>query len=354
MICKICNKNVDGYRGLSSHINKTHKISCEFYYIQFYKRENEDICPTCGKHTMFISIKDGYKKHCNQKCANNDPQILKTKRETCIAKFGVSSYMKTQKFREKAVQAILSDETKNKRKQTMLNKYGNEYAISSEEVRQKCKSSTLKHFGVECIFQSKEVQSKIKETLVKKYNITNPYNIPHVQEKANSKESREKMKQTCLNHYGVESPLQSSEVRHKIVKSMKKNGNYSSFESLLEKELKQHNIKYEIQYNKSEKYPFHADFYLTEKDIFVEINGYWHHGHHWFDENNKADIETLNNWIEKSKTKPQYKTAINVWTNYDLKKREFAKKNNLNYVVLWSKNDIIDWVNSNFEIRKDF
>ena len=58
------------------------------------------------------------------------------------------------------------------------------------------------------------------------------------------------MKQTCLNHYGVESPPQSNEVRHKIIKSMKKNGNYSSFESLLEKELKQHNIKYEIQYNK--------------------------------------------------------------------------------------------------------
>jgi hypothetical protein len=64
------------------------------------------------------------------------------------------------------------------------------------------------------------------------YNVTNPYNIPHIQEKANSKESREKMKQTCLNHYGVESPLQSNEVRHKIIKSMKKNGNYSSFESL--------------------------------------------------------------------------------------------------------------------------
>ena len=171
MICKICNKNIENYRGLSSHINKIHKISCETYYSKFYKKENEDICPTCGKHTPFISIKDGYKKHCNQKCANNDINVLNTKKETCISKYGVSSYMKTSVFRKKAIQAILTQETKEKRKQTMLKKYGNEYAISTDQVKQKCKSTTLKRYGVEYAFQSKEIQEKAKETLVKTYNV---------------------------------------------------------------------------------------------------------------------------------------------------------------------------------------
>ena len=354
MICKICNKEFDGYRGLSSHIIKTHAINLKEYYDIYEKQEGEDICPTCGKITPFISIKQGYKWHCNQKCANNDPKILNTKKETCFKHFGVYSYMKTSEFREKAIEAITSEETKEKRKQTMLNKYNNEYAIASEEVQQKCKETNLKNLGVEYPFQSKEVLEKVKETIFEKYNVTNPYNIPEIQEKANSPESREKMKKTCIKHWGVESPLQSREIRQKIFNSMKENGNYSSYETFLEEALNKNNIKYETQYNKDERYHYHVDFYLIDKDIFVEINGWWHHGNHWFDKNNKSDLKILYEWYEKSKGNPQYEAAINIWTKYDIEKREFAKKNNLNYVVLWSMKDIIDWISTDFEIRKDF
>ena len=55
--CKICNKEINSYTGLASHINKIHKISTKDYYIKYLKQENEGICPVCGKDTMVFFTK---------------------------------------------------------------------------------------------------------------------------------------------------------------------------------------------------------------------------------------------------------------------------------------------------------
>ena len=41
-----------------------------------------------------------------------------------------------------------------------------------------------------------------------------------------------------------------------------------------------------------------------------------------------------------------YKVAITVWTKSDLEKRDYAIKNNLNYIVLWTLNDIDNFIKS--------
>lgn len=353
MICLICNLDIKDAT-FSRHIKKIHNIEIKDYYDKYLKIKNEDICPTCGKITSFINYKKGYAKHCNQKCANNDPKILLQKKETCIKHFGVSSYLKTKDARDKCIEVITSEEINNKRKKTMLEKYGNEYAIGSAIVKQKINEANQEKYGVNYPFQSKEIQNKANQTLQQNYGVTNPYNIPEIQQKANCPISREKMQKTTLKRYGVNSPLQAREVRLKGFKTMKKNGNYSSYETLLEQIFIKNKIKYEIQYNKDSRYPFHCDFYLPEKDLFIEINGWWHHGHHWFNSKNKEDLKTLKQWEEKAKINPQYQTAINVWTKCDVEKRNYAKNNKLNYVVLWNLDDIKNWINSNFEIRSDY
>lgn len=85
------------------------------------------------------------------------------------------------------------------------------------------------------------------------------------------------------------------------------------------------------------RYPFNCDFYIKSLDLFIECNFSWTHGGHWFDENNKADINKLNNWINGN-TK-YYNNAINTWTQRDVKKRKIAKLNNLNYLVFWTPED---------------
>ena len=102
------------------------------------------------------------------------------------------------------------------------------------------------------------------------------------------------------------------------------------------------------------RYPYYCDFYLPDPDIFVEINGYWMHNDHWFNENSIEDLNTLKMWKKKAKTSTRMQAAINVWTKLDIEKRNCAKNNKLNYVVLWTIEDIQKWIDSNFEIRHDY
>ena len=110
----------------------------------------------------------------------------------------------------------------------------------------------------------------------------------------------------------------------------------------------------EREYDEDERYPFKCDFYIKSKDLFIEVNGFWVHNDHWFDENNKDDIKQLEEW--KKKEARFYRTAIEVWTERDVKKREFARKNNLNYVVFWGacEEQIDKWFNDGCPIRKDW
>ena len=62
------------------------------------------------------------------------------------------------------------------------------------------------------------------------------------------------------------------------------------------------------------------------------------HGGHPFLYSSKEDQELLEKW--KLKGTKFYNSAIKVWTISDPKKRETAKKNNLNYVELFNKEDI--------------
>ena len=59
-------------------------------------------------------------------------------------------------------------------------------------------------------------------------------------------------------------------------------------------------------------------------------------------------------WKKKAKTSTRMQAAINVWTKLDIEKRNCAKNNKLNYVVLWTIEDIQKWIDSNFEIRHDY
>ena len=112
------------------------------------------------------------------------------------------------------------------------------------------------------------------------------------------------------------------------------------------------NITFFHNYNKDSRYPYHVDFYLPEYDLFIEIQGNWTHGFHPFNTLSKDDINILNIWKEKSKTSNYYKNAINVWTNTDVIKRNTAKKNNLNYLEIFSINinDIITEIKKRINI----
>ena len=88
---------------------------------------------------------------------------------------------------------------------------------------------------------------------------------------------------------------------------------------------------------------------ISDKNLYVEIQGNWTHGPHPFDKNNKEDISILNNWKEKNT--PYYLSAIKNWTINDPHKREVAKNNKLNFLEIFTQdvNDLIKKFNDYYE-----
>ena len=97
---------------------------------------------------------------------------------------------------------------------------------------------------------------------------------------------------------------------------------------------------------RSKQYPFNCDFYIPSLDLYIEYNGIWTHGYRPFDEHDKSCIEQLNVWKEKAKTSKFYQTAIYIWTNLDVRKRQCAMDNNLNYRYFYNLKDFNQWYNS--------
>ena len=94
-------------------------------------------------------------------------------------------------------------------------------------------------------------------------------------------------------------------------------------------------------------YPFNCDFYFPDSDLYLEINAHWTHGGHPFDSTNKDDLLLLEQW--KKKNTEFYNNAVIVWTVRDVLKRDTAKKNNLNYLEVFTDN-IEDLINKIFNI----
>lgn len=111
---------------------------------------------------------------------------------------------------------------KEKRKNTMITRYGYETPFNSEEVRKKSQRTMIERYGAKTPFESKKLKEKIYQTMIKKYGDKNPFKSKAVRDKQRktmkkkygveyplqNKEFVEKSKKTCIKRYGVENPSQ--------------------------------------------------------------------------------------------------------------------------------------------------
>ena len=361
-----------------NRLNKYKKTCLEKYGVEYAQQSNE--------------VKDKVKQTCLEKYGVEHYTNREKYKQTCLEKYGVESNLNIPEIKEKCKESRIKnkDKIKEKSKQTCLEKYGVEYSLQSKQVREKSKQTCLEKYGVEYSAQADVVKDKIKQTCLEKYGVTNGGGSEQALEKikqtclkrygltngGGSKESLEKIKQTCLERYGVDcsfkidsvqekikqtclkkygvysyskteeysdymSKLMSSkEMQDKINETKRKNHtfNTSKIENKLYKEIKLIFPSVIAQYNKDDRYPWNCDFYIPELDMFIEFQGSWTHGKHPFDYNSEEDQEILKKW--KIKNTKYYNNAIQTWIERDQKKRETAKKNNLNYIELFNKEDI--------------
>lgn len=276
---------------------------------------------------------------CSYNCGIKNQK--RRREEACIKKYGVKNPGGLKEFVEKAleVRKIHSKQDPEynnkitlKKKQTTKLRYGDENFRNIE----KSHDTQFKKTGYYHNMQSPEGIKIYYKGLEKKYGkgIKNVFQVEEI---------KNKCKETNLKRYGVEHILQNKNFVNKAFNTKKVNNNFKTSnveEKIYELLCKKFN-KVERQYISS-LYPFHCDFYIVEKDLYIEYQGLWTHGKKPF-ENTKEDLEVLDIWKEKSKTSLFYSSAIENWTIRDSLKRETANKNNLNWLEFFTFEEFLIW-----------
>lgn len=310
-------------------------------------------------------------------------EIAREKKQTMIKNFGSIEEANLQMVRKQQI--------------TNLNRYGNsnwhksnDYLSKKEDIQHKTIKTNLEKYGCTNVFQNKEIIEKSKQTKFSKYQDSNYTNKP-------------KQKQTCLERYGVENYCELSTCRDKAKNYLKthkdsvntkrvqtnlnrfgvdnytKTPEYKKFMQPLYKNLAQkviaskrlHNTfnkssleellynklieKYGTSdvfrnYNLDTRYPFMCDFYIKSLDLFIEVNNFPTHGKEPFDKTNQNHLKLLEqyktspkNWIEKK--------CVDIWAGTDILKYNTAIKEHLNYIMLYSKQDVLNYIKS-LEIKE--
>lgn len=326
---------------IKEYLQKKFKYSESLYEslfcIKYHIDRDNMICPICGKGILKFNG-DKSRGYFNQGCCKECTYKIRQKHsiETSLKKYG-EKYPRQNKETNKKINT--------KRKQTCLEKYGNENYTNFEKTKQTC----LKKYGVKYSFQSNEVKEKIRQTCLEKYG--NDWTFQN-------ELSHKHYKETMLKKYGVENSfcipnvlesfkIRKNEIQQKRDNTKRKNKTFGtsipeekSYRLLLTIFDKDDILR---QY-KEERYPFNCDFYIISLDLFIECNYFWTHQNHFFNCNDKNDNEILKTLIEKSKKYKFYNTAITTWTISDVNKKNIAEQNNLNYKVFWNYIDFENWI----------
>ena len=227
-------KNNNSIAILCENIIKKYNISLAElkYIINNNLNEINRNCLTCNKPLKTIN-----KKYCSRKCAGiND--ITKNKRKnTCLDKYGVDNNMKSP-----IVVQIY--------KQNYLKKYGVESPFSCENVKQKIKKTNKNKYGTEYVLQSNNIKDKIKSTNINKYKVDNI---------AKSQIIKDKIQNTCLTKYGVKSPMQGNNIKNNFKQNYLNNHG-------VENPFKDNNVKNKIKITKKiKKYNFFLELLQIKK-----------------------------------------------------------------------------------------
>ena len=204
-------------------------------------------CPLCGRPRAVKTDRAGYMKTCDDPtCIGQGRSLSKKKsdkekygtdnyfiteeykqksRQTCLEKYGVEHIgqakevkdkikKKTNKNREERLTKQKID--KKNYKDVCLERYGVEYYQQSEEFKQKSRQTCLEKYGVEHYAQTDDWKQKSRQTCLEKYGVTNIANSENY--KKNIQKIREQAQKTCIERYGTYPFTKSGQFKDNIEK----------------------------------------------------------------------------------------------------------------------------------------
>ena len=329
-------------------------------------------CKVCGKQlnkSSFLNIIRGYRLYCSHKCATQSEDFSKHISEAqkkCVANDPLHYAKKAEKSKATRMQrhgTYMSNEAKAKARATIdkhiaenpnyyydceqkskatkianghhPNWHNEERMVKTryeknggvwetEEIKTKRKNTCLERFGVDDASRSDVVKERRKHTIQKKYgeNITSFFQT-----------NQFKSYMISINEQRKQKEFETKRKNKSFKKSKQEDSCYHMLHFIYPHLIRQY---------RSSVYPFACDFYDPDSNTYFEFNGSWTHGGHWFDENNEEDMKKLQFW--KHKHSKYYDNAIKTWTIRDIKKRQTAKQNSLNYIVFWTLDDVLQYV----------
>lgn len=273
-------------------------------------------------------------------------EIKAKKAATCMAHFGVPYSLLDPGVRAKQIATLRArygsdgmdikgpfsiPSILEKARETYYGKCGFENPLMNPDVRDAIRQGWIDRFGVDNPSRVPAIQAKRVQTISDRYGVDNPFQYEEFKAKARA---------TTAVRYGFEYVSQAEEIKRRVCETKVLHGTEctSSSEENLYLLLVERFGKSDVvrQYRKDPRYPFACDFYVKSRDMFIELNGTWTHGGHWYDPANGTDRQVLSVWSNKVHGGNEYyKSAVHTWTVADVRKRETARGANLNYVVFW-------------------
>ena len=207
----------------------------------------EILCSMCKNNKIIVQY-DYYNKRIKETGSYvcKECSCLKAE-QTKISRYG-DVYFKTEEF-------------KDKRRKTCIERYGFESPLQNESIMEKTRNTNLQKYGCENPSQVEEFKEKMKTTLLARYGVDNPFK---------SEDIREKCYMSNLKRYGVKYATQSPEIRAKVNETLYKNGNQKTSKQ----QVYLHNfyggkINYPVSY-------YATDICFPEEKLIIEYDGGGH------------------------------------------------------------------------------
>ncbi len=208
----------------------------------------------CGNKTTFNrNWMDGYRISCSPKCAQSSDDTKKKRRETTIKRYGVDNVSKL-------------DIIKDKQAKTNIERYGSTSSFQNEYVKRKYKETCLEKYGVDHYFKTDSFKSKSILTNNKKYGVDH-----YVQ----SNQYVEKSMITNNEKYGVDWYSKSGEYTKKTRDTNLRKYGFDYYSQTPE---------YKIQVSETNMDKYGSEWYFQSdefqesiSDIMIEKYGYPHY-----------------------------------------------------------------------------
>lgn len=255
---------------------------------------NSEYLCKCGNRTTFNkNWKDGYRKWCSPKCAQNDKKTKEKRKLTVIEKYGVDNIAKLK-------------ETKIKQEKTNLKRWGHKSTFQNKEVQKKWKNNIKNKWGVEHVFQLKSIKDKSRKTSLGKWGVEHFVQSNEYKEKLEDMGFSNRLRETYIKkHFEKYSDigLEFISIENRILKLKGKckhlfNIHYDSLKRRIENGYEYCTICNPINSGQSQEEKLiidwlkglgleiierdkslgiELDILIPELDIAIEYNGlYWH------------------------------------------------------------------------------